>query len=175
MSVDFRLKRIVLDEPTSSFLQSLGDIRREAGMSRKALARTLNISPANITDYESGKRTPSVEMLIRLTELFGYDLSESLNYQLYHGQVNLVRLRRQLKRYGFSYMELARLTGYSHKSVRNCFHFTSQVTPQCLHAVLEVLEHERQSYNFSVALIRKGMKYGSEDEAEGLQPSISSQ
>lgn len=163
MKVDFRLKRIVLDEAASSFLQSLGDIRREAGMSRKALARALNISPANITDYESGNRTPSVEMLIRLAEFFSYDISKSLNYQLYHGQVNLGRLREQLKRYGFSYMELARLTGYSQKSVRNCFHFTRQVTVQCFHAVLEVLERERQSYNFTVALIRKGVKYRSED------------
>ena len=80
VSVDFRLKRIVLDEPTSSFLQSLGDIRQKAGMSRKALAIALNISPANITDYESGKRMPSVEMLIRLTEFFSYDISKSLNY-----------------------------------------------------------------------------------------------
>ena len=161
--VNFKLKCIVLDEPTRKFLQSLGEMRREAGMTKRDLAQALNISPANITDYEKGCRTPSVGMLIRLAEFFSYDISESLNYQLYCGRVDLGRMREQFKRYGFSYMELARLTGYSQKSVRSCFHFTEQVTPQCFYAVLKVLEEEQRAYNLRLSLMRKGIKLKHED------------
>ena len=163
MSVDFSVKRIVLDEPARKFLQSLKAMREEAAMTKAALADAIGIARTNFTNYENGKRTPSLEVLIKMADFFGYDLSESLNYKLYHGEISPALMRYQLKRYGFNYSELSRMTGYSLYSVRNCFVFSRRVTPQCLHAVLQVLEQERQAYNFTVALIRKGVKFRYED------------
>ena len=163
MSVDFRQKRIVLDEPARKFLQSLKAMREDAGLSKAVLAEAIGIARTNLTNYENGKRLPSLEVLIKLAEFFRYNLSESLNYKLYNGEISPAWLCCQLKRYGFNYAELSRMTGYSLYSVRNCFVFSRRITPQCLYAVLEVLEQERQAYNFSVTLLRRGMKYKHED------------
>ena len=163
MKVNFSVKRIVLDEPARKFLQSLKGMREKAGLTKAALADAIGIARTNLTNYESGERLPSLEVLIKLAEFFGYDLSKSLNYKLHNGEISPAWLRSQLKRYGFNYAELSRITGYSLYSVRNCFVFSRRVTPQCLYAVIEVLERERQAYNFSVALMRKGMKYKCED------------
>ena len=163
MSMDFSVKRIVLDEPARKFLQSLKAMREDAGLSKAALAGAIGIARTNLTNYENGERLPSLKVLIKLAEFFRYDLSESLNYKLHNGEISPAWLCSQLKRYGFNYAELSRMTGYSLYSVRNCFVFSKRVTPQCLDAVLKVLERERQAYNFTVALIRKGVKFKHED------------
>lgn len=49
-------------------------LRKNAGMSQTQLARKLNISPSAQGNYEQGRRLPSIDMLIRLSELFGVSL-----------------------------------------------------------------------------------------------------
>ena len=161
--VNFRVKRIVLDEPARRFLQSLKALREEAGLTKQALAKAIGITSSCITTYENGEHTPLLEILIKLAEFFSYDLSESMNYKLYYGEISPVQMRYQLKRYGLSYSELSRMVGYSPYSVRNCFIFSKRVTPQCLHAVLKVLEEEQQAYNLRLSLMRKGIKLKHED------------
>lgn len=51
--------------------QRISLLRRQAGMSQAALAARLGISPSAVGMYEQGRREPSVELLIRLSELFG--------------------------------------------------------------------------------------------------------
>lgn len=51
--------------------QRISLLRRQAGMSQAALAAHLGISPSAVGMYEQGRREPSVELLIRLSELFG--------------------------------------------------------------------------------------------------------
>ena len=123
----------------------------------------MSIDSQSISYYENGHRLPLIATLNNLAEYFGYDLSESLNYKLYHGEISRAWMHAQLVRYGFTYVELAELTGYSQRSVRDCFKLHQRATLQCFHAVLEVLERERQSYNFTSALIRKGVKFKHED------------
>ena len=44
--------------------------RTMAGLSQRAVAKKLNVSPAIISGYETGERTPSAEMLLALSYLY---------------------------------------------------------------------------------------------------------
>ena len=48
--------------------------RRQARMSQLQLAKKLNIGPSAIGMYEQGRRTPSVDLLIDMANLFGVSL-----------------------------------------------------------------------------------------------------
>ncbi len=49
-------------------------LRRAAGWSQSQLARQLGISPSAVGMYEQGRREPSVQMLSRLSRLFGVSI-----------------------------------------------------------------------------------------------------
>ncbi len=55
-------------------IQNLADRLKESrlklSMSQKSVANMLNVSPSLISAYESGERTPSVEMLLSLSYLY---------------------------------------------------------------------------------------------------------
>ena len=132
-----------LDEPTKVFLGSLAAIRKSAGITQKVLAGMLDIAEATLSDYERGKRIPLVHKLMRLAELLDYDLSSSINYKLYHEQINPKSLRRMFVRYGFDYTELAQLTGYCQRSIRDCLYFRDRATIHCFAAIISILEREK--------------------------------
>ena len=48
----------------------IATLRRGAGLSQAQLAQQLKISPSAIGMYEQGRREPSVDMLIRIAQLF---------------------------------------------------------------------------------------------------------
>ena len=48
----------------------IAELRREKGLLQKDLSDILNMSPSNISNYENGERTPSVEMLMSLAGLY---------------------------------------------------------------------------------------------------------
>lgn len=45
--------------------------RNRLGLSQKIVAERLNLSPSVVSSYESGERTPSLEVLVRLASLYG--------------------------------------------------------------------------------------------------------
>lgn len=49
-------------------------LRRRAGMSQLQLAEKLHIGPSAVGMYEQGRRTPSVDLLIDMANLFGVSL-----------------------------------------------------------------------------------------------------
>ena len=49
-------------------------LRKSAGMNQLQLGERLNISPSAVGMYEQGRRTPSLETLVRLSVLFGVSL-----------------------------------------------------------------------------------------------------
>jgi len=49
-------------------------LRHSLGMSQKELAQKLHISASAEGMYEQGRRTPSIEILINMTRLFGVSL-----------------------------------------------------------------------------------------------------
>ncbi len=49
-------------------------LRRAAGMSQSELAEKLKISPSTVGMYEQGRRQPSLEILIALSDIFGISI-----------------------------------------------------------------------------------------------------
>lgn len=52
----------------------IAQLRRCAGLSQSQLAHQLHITPSALGMYEQGRRTPSLEILILLSEIFNVSL-----------------------------------------------------------------------------------------------------
>ena len=50
--------------------EKLRELRTKNGISQRAVARKLDVSPSIISSYETGERTPSVENLLQLSYLY---------------------------------------------------------------------------------------------------------
>ena len=50
--------------------ERLTNLRTQHGLSQKAVADRLQLSPSIVSGYETGERTPSTEVLLRLTALY---------------------------------------------------------------------------------------------------------
>lgn len=49
-------------------------LRKASGMSQSQLAKKLNVGPSAVGMYEQGRRTPSIDILIRMAILFEVSL-----------------------------------------------------------------------------------------------------
>lgn len=52
----------------------LREIRRKKGFSQLKVAMDLNISREALSYYENGRRSPDIQMLLRLSEYFGVSI-----------------------------------------------------------------------------------------------------
>ena len=59
----------------------IASLRQSYGLSQAALAKRLHISPSAIGMYEQGRREPSVDILIALSQEFGVSLDYLLSGQ----------------------------------------------------------------------------------------------
>lgn len=59
----------------------LKKIRRSKGMSQREVADLLNCSAVVYSRYETGARQPSLEVLIKLTEIFGVTSDELIGIE----------------------------------------------------------------------------------------------
>lgn len=50
--------------------EKLKNLRKQYGLSQKEIAKRLNVSPSIVSGYETGERTPSLDVLISLSYLF---------------------------------------------------------------------------------------------------------
>lgn len=139
---------IVLDEPTSKFLASLRSARLNAGMSQGQLAKVLKMPKGTVQMYEYGLNQPSLEALMKLAEILGCDLSESLNYKVYYGKIQPSDIKRELRRYDLSYREISEQTGYTQDRICHSVRMNAKGSIKCLFAVLEVIRHEQESERF---------------------------
>ncbi|MBQ7544903.1 MAG: helix-turn-helix transcriptional regulator [Synergistaceae bacterium] len=142
------MRLIVLDEPTGKFLSALRSVRHKAGMSQRETARAVNIKKETYQMYELGLNRPSLERLMRLAEYFGYDLSESVNYKVFHGKIQPCSIKRELRRYGLSYRELSEQTGYTRDRICHSVRMNAKGSIKCLFAVLEVIRQEQEMETF---------------------------
>ncbi|MBQ7543671.1 MAG: helix-turn-helix transcriptional regulator [Synergistaceae bacterium] len=149
-------KTIALDGPTQEFLRGLRGMRENAGLSQRELCKALNISRGTFHMYELGLNNPSLGMLMRLAEYFGYDLSDSVNYKVYHGKLTPADIKRTIRRYGLDYRELSRLTGYNFQHISQSVNMSGRWSAECLSAVLEVLRHERELERFRTKRVLSG-------------------
>ena len=50
--------------------ERLKEMRTKLGLSQRDVARILELSPSVVSAYETGERTPSTEILLRLSDLY---------------------------------------------------------------------------------------------------------
>ena len=63
-------------------LKNLRNLRKELGLSQKQVAEKLNISQQTYSDYENDKTEPTMDMLVRLANLFGVSIDELLDIEI---------------------------------------------------------------------------------------------
>ena len=54
--------------------KQIASLRVRSGMTQQQLAKELHVGPSAIGMYEQGRRTPSIEILIQMSNLFGVSL-----------------------------------------------------------------------------------------------------
>lgn len=64
-------------------------LRREAGLSQRQLAAALCVSTSAISMYEQGRREPSVDRLIAMSQLFHVSTDYLLTGKFYTGSPRL--------------------------------------------------------------------------------------
>ena len=66
------------------FLKGLKKIREERNLNQLKVALDLNISREALSHYENGKRSPDVEMLLRLSDYFGVSIDYLIRGEEYN-------------------------------------------------------------------------------------------
>ena len=137
-------KTIVLDDTTRKFLGLLSSERQKAGLTLRELAEAMRELLGTVKMYELGLNYPSLPNLMKLAEVFGYDLSGSVNYDIYQRKISPRMAKRELRRYGLSYAEVSELTGYAKANIYAAINQKRYGSLKCLASVLEVLKQERE-------------------------------
>ena len=57
------------------FSARLKELRKKNGFTQEMLAQKLNVAKSTISMYESGKRMPTSESMVTLSEIFGVDMN----------------------------------------------------------------------------------------------------
>ena len=146
-------KKICLDEVSVRLLRSLKSERQKLGITQEELGKLIGATRSIISTYEVGYRLPTVGYFVKLAEFFGYDLSSSVNYKYWHGQIEWWKLREQLRYYGFTCGELSDYIGYCKRVVCAALHNESDFSLDCLNAILEIFEDERRLLKFRNELL----------------------
>ena len=72
--------------------KQIESLRRRNGWSQTELARRLNISASAVGMYEQGRREPSIEILVALSEEFGVSIDYLITGHLYSTTDHQIRL-----------------------------------------------------------------------------------
>ena len=75
--------------------KQIKSLRRRNGWSQTELARRLNISASAVGMYEQGRREPSIEILVALSEEFGVSIDYLITGHLYSTTDHQVRLQAE--------------------------------------------------------------------------------
>ena len=124
------------------------DKRNNVNISSKHASEYCGCCEGILFQYEIGRAYPSLEVLMKLSELCGYDLSESFNYKYYHRRIVPSKIYRLRKRYGLSYEELSLMTGYGISTVQRASTTVYGVSLECVYAVICILEREKELEQF---------------------------
>ena len=68
-------------------LKMLRDLRKARGMTLKDVAERIGVAESTVSQYETGKRTPDYETLLKLAELFDVSVDYLMRGKVYHGEI----------------------------------------------------------------------------------------
>ena len=150
--------KIALDEPTRTFLKLMKTVRKSLGLTQYEIAEYVGKARQTISRYEIGKRLPELLTLIKLSKILDCDISESINYKVFHRKIKRLNVMKVIKKYGFTSSELAELTGYSVRNIditlKNKDGYLTNNIP-CLFSILEILKQEKARESFRKKLLSK--------------------
>lgn len=66
------------------FSLNLKEVRKKKHMKQSDLAKELNTAQQVISDYEVGKKTPSLERLVELAQILDVSLDELIEFKKIH-------------------------------------------------------------------------------------------
>ena len=148
MSFKRNTKLIVLDEITRKFLSELRTERKLRGLTLKETAGYIGCVFSKISEFERGDVYPSLETLMRLSELYEYDISGSVNYRYYHGKISSNKILSEMKRYKLTCKELTCLTGFGLLAIYRAVHMDRGASLECISSILSVIEREKELSRF---------------------------
>ena len=80
----------------SAFAVNLKKFRKQKGYSQQELAKVLHYGYTAIANYESGRNEPSIDDLIRLSQVLDVTLEELVGMELSTEEIELVSAFRKL-------------------------------------------------------------------------------
>lgn len=86
--------------------RNIYELRKKRGWSQSDLARKLDKKVSTISSYETDSKTPSVDTIIAMSELFGVSIDELFHTQIGVGN-RLDGGRRCVKKYLWSFLRTA--------------------------------------------------------------------
>ena len=152
---------IALDDPTRTFLKLMQSVRKSLGLTQCQVADYVGEIPLSISRYENGERIPDLQTLIKLSVVLKCDISRSINYKVYYKKIKHWNVMKIIKKYDFTFSELAELTGYCERNIRRTLksHYGYLTTNiPCLFAILKVLQDEKRSEWFREDLLSKKLR-----------------
>ena len=133
-------KAILVDESTARFLGMLRSLRMEQGYTQKELAVKIGVrNQCVLSRYETGSKLPQLGHLIRLAKILNYDLSSSLNYKFFYGELDAAGMRA--KELELSCEEFANCLKFSKRSISDALHMTKDTSVMCVAAILGYFAH----------------------------------
>ena len=89
-----------------SVAENLRQLRLNSGMTQKQVAEKIGVTRQAVSNYESGRTRPDIDMLLRLSEVYGTDIDDMV-----YGQDRTLKSLRIIKRVSlFLYGAIAVLT-----------------------------------------------------------------
>ena len=67
-------------------MKGLREIRKKKGYNQLKVAMDLSVSREALSHYETGKRSPDLEMLVRLSDYFGASIDYLIRGEEYKGK-----------------------------------------------------------------------------------------
>lgn len=143
-----------MDEQAVSNLKGMKAARKRLGLTRKKLSELTGINYSSIADYEMGRYAPYLSRYLKLAEILGWDIQDSVNYK-FAMTAEKHKLKKRKKCYGLNTREISRLSNFSESSIENALYMHSRSTINSFAAVLEVLDEEERRSRLIQELTRK--------------------
>ncbi|MBR2208992.1 MAG: helix-turn-helix transcriptional regulator [Synergistaceae bacterium] len=150
-----RFIRIYQDKITMDFLARLKEFREALGLSIHEVGRRTGICATSLCAFERKREQPSLKTLIKLANFYNIDISDSINWKFYHGEISPDLVKKILVRYGFSKSEMAREIGIIPTNIWNTIDGNFNGTLRKLGLVMDVLKREEKSERMRNQMLSK--------------------
>ena len=149
------LKYIVHDEHAVKFFthfqdfipenMSIVDVLMKAGYPRNSVGYKSRIQE-RIDKIKQGRIT--LRIFINLAKVLNYDISKSFNYKFYYGIITVEQLRKYIKKFGLTYEQISRCTGYSPEVIELNFVYRKKVQDISLSLMYRVYQCLKAYYSW---------------------------